>query len=78
MNFSAVFSYFAAVTTAGIALIALARDPRSFVHRVFAAGMGLFALEAALSGFVYQATSIDKFLFWYRLQLKFRLSSCRK
>ena len=69
MNFSLWFSYIVAGVTAGIAFLALFRDPRSFIHRVFAAGIGLIALEAGLSGSVYQATSIDKFLFWYRLQL---------
>jgi len=69
MNFSVWFSYIVAVTTAAIAAMALYRDPLSFVQRVLAAGMGFLALEAGLSGFVYQATSVDKFLFWYRMQL---------
>jgi len=69
MNFSVGLSYFVAVVTAGIAVMALYRDPRSFVHRVFAAGMGLLALEAGMSGFVYQTQSIDEFLFWYMMQL---------
>jgi len=69
MNFSVWFSYIVAVVTIGIAALALYRDQRFFIHRIFAAGMVVFALEAALSGFVYQATSIDKFLFWYMVQL---------
>lgn len=69
MIFSVWFSYTVAVVTAGIAVMTLYRDPRSFVHRVFAAGMGLLALNAGMSGFVYQATSIDKFLFWYMVHL---------
>ncbi|MGZ6237023.1 MAG: XrtA/PEP-CTERM system histidine kinase PrsK [Syntrophales bacterium] len=69
MNFSVWFSYTVAVVTAGVAVMALYRDPHSFVHRVFAAGMGLLALEAGMSGFVYQAQSIDKFLFGYMAQL---------
>ncbi|MGO9138332.1 MAG: XrtA/PEP-CTERM system histidine kinase PrsK [Syntrophales bacterium] len=69
MNFSVWFSYTVAVVTATIAVMALYRDPRSFVHRVFAAGIGLLALEAGISGFGYQAESIDKFLFWYMMQL---------
>ena len=52
MNFSVGISYIAAGVTAGIAIIALWRDPRSFVHRVFALGMVLFALDAGLTGFV--------------------------
>jgi len=31
--------------------------------------MGLLALEAGMSGFVYQTQSIDEFLFWYMMQL---------
>lgn len=69
MNFSVGLSYVTAVVTAGIAVWALYRDPRSFVHRVFAFGMILFALEAGLSGLAYQSPSTDKFLLWYRLQL---------
>ncbi|HEX7534627.1 MAG TPA: XrtA/PEP-CTERM system histidine kinase PrsK [Syntrophales bacterium] len=69
MNFNVWFSYIVAVVTAGIAVMALYRDPHSFVHRVFAAGMGLLALEAGMSGVVYQAESIDKFLFGYMMQL---------
>ena len=69
MNFSVALSFFTAAVTAGIAAWALYRDPRSFVHRVFAFGMVLFALEAGLSGLAYQSPSIDKFMFWYRMQL---------
>jgi len=69
MNFSVGLSYFTAVATAGICAWVLYRDPRSFVHRVFTFGMVLFALEAGLSGLAYQSTSLDNFLFWYRLQL---------
>ena len=53
MNFNVWISFVAATVTAGIAVMALWRDPRSFVHRVFAAGMVLFALEAGLSGLAY-------------------------
>ena len=40
MNFNVWISFVAATVTAGIAVLALWRDPRSFVHRVFAAGDG--------------------------------------
>ena len=69
MNFSVGFSYLIAVVTAGVAVTSLYRDPRSFVHRVFAAALGLFALDAGLSGLVYQTQSLDNFFFYYRLQL---------
>ena len=69
MSFSVVIAYVAAGMTAGMAALALYRDSRSFVHRVFAAGMALFALEAALTGFMYQAPAPEAFLARQRLQL---------
>ncbi len=69
MNFNTGISFVAALMTAGIAVMALWRDPRSFVHRVFAAGMVLLALDAGLTAFVYQAPPFDRFPFWQRLQL---------
>lgn len=68
MNFSVWISFVAATVTAGIAVLALWRDPRSFVHRVFAGGMALFALEAGLSGLTYLGPSADEFLYWRRFQ----------
>jgi len=67
--FNIYISYIAAIVTAGVAAVALWRDPRSFVHRVFAVGMVLFALEAGLTGLVFQAPSLEAFLFRQRLQL---------
>ncbi|RPH47784.1 MAG: PEP-CTERM system histidine kinase PrsK [Desulfobacteraceae bacterium] len=69
MTFSVWLSFIAAIVTAGIAVMALYRDPRSFAHRVFAAGMILFAIDAVLTGFTSQSTSFDDFLFRERLQL---------
>jgi putative PEP-CTERM system histidine kinase len=69
MNFSVLIAWVAAGVTAGIAVLALWRDPRSFVHRVFAAGMALFALEAGLTGLVYSALPLEDFLFRQRMQL---------
>lgn len=68
MNFSVWISFVAVTVTAGIAVLALWRDPRSFVHRVFAGGMALFALEAGLSGLAYLGPSADEFLYWRRFQ----------
>lgn len=62
MNFSLGIAYAAAVVTAGVAALALYRDPRSFVHRIFAIGMGLFAIEAALVGFSFQSPSLEAFM----------------
>ncbi len=68
MIFSVWISFFVATVTAGIGIMALWRDPRSFVHRVFAAGMVLFALEAGVSGLAILGPSVDEFLYWRRYQ----------
>ena len=62
MNFSVGLSYIAAMVAAGVAVLALYRDPRSFVHRIFAIGMGFFAIEAALVGFSFQSPSLEAFM----------------
>lgn len=69
MNFSAGLAFIAAGLTACVAAISLFRDPRSFIHRILTFGMALFTLTACLTGFVYQATSIDKLLFWKQTEL---------
>ncbi|NPU84695.1 MAG: PEP-CTERM system histidine kinase PrsK [Syntrophaceae bacterium] len=68
MNFNVSISLIAAVLTTGIAILALWRDTRSFVHRIFAAGMAVFALEAGLSGLAYMGQSLNEFLYWRRSQ----------
>jgi len=75
MNFNVGIAYLATGVTAGIAVMALWRDPCSFVHRVFASGMVLFALDARLTGFAYPSASPDGLLFWQRVLLS--LLSCR-
>ncbi|HYA13949.1 MAG TPA: histidine kinase N-terminal 7TM domain-containing protein, partial [Syntrophales bacterium] len=69
MTFGTWFSYIVTIITAGIAALAFYRDPRSFVHRIFAVGMVVFALDAGLHGLAYQSSSLATFLFWYQLQL---------
>lgn len=69
MTFNVGLSYLAAIVTAGIAVMALYRDPRSFVHRVFAAGMILFAVDAGLTGFLSHASSPEAFISRGMLQL---------
>jgi putative PEP-CTERM system histidine kinase len=68
MHINTWISLVAATVTAGIAVLALWRDPRSFVHRIFAAGMVLFALETGLGGLAYLGQSADEFLYWRRFQ----------
>ena len=68
MNFSLVIAWVSAIFTAGIAVTALWQDRHSFVHRTFAAGMLLFALDAGLAGFFYQAPFTTQFLLRQWLQ----------
>lgn len=69
MNFSIVIAWAAAVLAAGIAAMAIWRDPRSFVHRTFALGMLLLAVDAGLTGLIYQSTTIEQFMSrqWLRI-----------
>ena len=66
MNFIVWSAYAVAALTAGIAALALWRDRQSFVNRVFALGMALFAVEAVLTGMVYHSASLEGFLLWQR------------
>ncbi|OPY15871.1 MAG: Sensor protein ZraS [Syntrophus sp. PtaB.Bin138] len=68
MNFIVWSSYAVAAATAVIAALALRRDRQAFVNRVFALGMALFAMEATLTGLLFQAASLDSFLFWQRMR----------
>ncbi len=69
MNFSVGLAYIAAGLTACVATTVLFRDPRSFIHRIFTLGLALFALTACLTGFAHQTTSIDKLLFWQKIEI---------
>lgn len=68
MNLSFIIAVFAAVFTAGLAVAAFLQDRHSFVHRVFAAGMLLFALDAGLVGLFYPAPFTTQFLLRQWLQ----------
>ena len=68
MNFIVWSSYAVAAATAGIAALVLRRDRQAFVNRVFALGIALFAVEAALTGLVFHVPALDAFLFWQRLR----------
>ncbi len=69
MNFIFIVAWIAALSAAVIAIMAIMRDSHSFVHRVFAVGMFLFALDIGLTGSIYQATLIEelKYLQLFRL-----------
>lgn len=69
MDNSFELSLMVALVTVGIGVMALWRDPGSFVHRVFLLGMVLFALDAGLTGFLYPALRFDRFPLWQPLSL---------
>ncbi len=69
MNFSSILSFISAFFAITLAIGVLYRDRRLFIHRVFATGMVLFALEAFLGGTILQSEVSEKVIFWYRVQL---------
>lgn len=66
MDFNIGLSFLAASVTIAVIAVSIYRGPRSFVQGVFAVGMTLLALEAALTGFAYRAKALSDFLFWQR------------
>jgi len=58
-------AYFSLITAGAVFL----RDRRSFIHRAFAAGMLLLAVEDLLRGIGYTAISADEVIFWQKLAL---------
>ena len=68
MPFNVELSFAAAGITIVVIAIGIYRGPRSFVQGIFAFGMLLISLEAALTGLVYQSNSLSGFLFWQRLR----------
>lgn len=67
----------AALMAAVIAIMAILRDSRSFVHRIFAVGMFLFALDIGLTGTIYQQKIVEEltYLQWLRLMIASLLPS---
>ena len=59
---SSIVSYIAAACAFGIAVTAVLRNKRSFVDWLFAAGMGLLAVEAFLTGTSSRASAADDLL----------------
>jgi len=56
MTINLILSYVAALLCGGLAIFVFFRDRRSFVHQAFAAGMIVFAGEAALNGLSLRAS----------------------
>jgi putative PEP-CTERM system histidine kinase len=57
MTLNAILHYSAACFCFGLAVFALLRDHRAFVHRIFAAGMTVLALESFFTGLSAQIIS---------------------
>ena len=62
MAFNVGLSFVAAGVTIAVIAIGIYRGPRSFVQGIFAFGMLLLSLEAALAGLVYQSNTLSEFL----------------
>ncbi|MGB9700628.1 MAG: histidine kinase N-terminal 7TM domain-containing protein [Thermodesulfobacteriota bacterium] len=63
------FSYIGAFFSLILAIYILIRDWRVFVHRIFALGMTVLALEAAFGGFSFSAASSEEILKWEFLRI---------
>jgi putative PEP-CTERM system histidine kinase len=68
MSFNVELSFAAAGVTIAVIAIGIYRGQRSFVEGIFAFGMLLMSLEAALTGLVYESNTLSGFLFWQRLR----------
>ena len=66
MTFNALLHFGAALFCVGLAFFGLFRDYRSFVHRIFAFGMVVLALESAFTGLSVQALFVKEVIFWQR------------
>ncbi len=73
MNYNGIFAYAVALVTVAVVAVALYRGRKSLVQGVFALGLFLFALEAALTGYVYFSATLDDFLL--RQKIRFIVSS---
>jgi putative PEP-CTERM system histidine kinase len=69
MDIYSFLSYLAALSSAGMALWVLFRDPHSFVHRTFAGGMAILSVQAALTGLGFQEISYVEVTPWEHYQL---------
>ena len=69
MDLNTFLSYLAAVCSAGMAVFILCRDPRSFVHWIFAGGLLVLAAEAGLTGVGFYEISYTEVTPWQRYAL---------
>ena len=68
-NLNAILHYAAACVCAGVAFFALFRDHRSFVHRTFALGMVILAIESGFNGLCEQALVQEQAMRWQQWRL---------
>ena len=66
MSIPAVLSFAAAYFSLILAAVVLLRDKHAFVHRVFAAGMVLFAAEEICRGLGYSAILPADVIYWQK------------
>src|SRR5512143_1782243 len=69
MNILSFLPFLAALFSVGLAVFVISQDRRSFVNRVFAAGMVLFALEAGVIGIGLRNTFPAGIIYWQRIRL---------
>jgi len=68
MDFSNTIPFIAAFFSISLAAFVLYRDRRSFVHRTFAAGMAILAVEATFTGLCINAIMPEDVAYWLRLR----------
>ena len=64
MTFYTILHYSAACLSSGVAVFALLRDHRSFVHRIFALGLAALAIESIFMGLTAQALWLEQAMNW--------------
>ena len=69
MTYSSLISFVAAGFCGGLGIFVLVRDWHSFVHRTFAGGMIVLALEAILTGLSVQVELAEEMLRLQRMRL---------
>jgi putative PEP-CTERM system histidine kinase len=68
MGFANTISFIAVFFSIFLSIFVLYTDRRSFVHRTFAAGMAILAVEATFTGLSINAIMSDDVLRWLRLR----------
>jgi len=68
-NLNTILHFIAAVCCAGVAVFALTRDFRSFVHRAFALGMVVLAIESVFNGLCDHTLVPEQAMRWQQWRL---------